>query len=353
MDWQSGLAGKRVFVTGGGGFIGRRLIAALSAANAEISALSRSSRVGGGARPVKGGLRDRDLLAKAMGGHDVLFHLAYDVRASGADNLAGFRTLMEAAEAAGISRVVHTSSIVVYDGWPERDLTEESPTDRPGGSPYRQAKIAMEKALLDGRLPAAILQPTIVWGPGSALWTDALAEALTAGAVVLPEPEGVLNGVYVDDVVQAMLRAALVDELGQERFIISGPDGQKWSDLIGGYGAALGKGGVRYEPLADLQTRLGEKPPEGEDHGPSAAARISAMARQVIGRDRFEGLVRMAKRRLAKGGDFYPDHHLLDVFAGTGRCSTVQARSRLGYEPVFGIAGGMAETAPYLKSRLG
>lgn len=352
MDWRSELAGRRVFVTGGGGFIGRRLVAALAEAGAEVSALTRSSKVAGGARAVKGGLSNGDLLARALDGQDVLFHLAYDVRASGADNLAGFETLMAAAKTAGVGRVVHTSSIVVYDGWPDQDLTEASPMDRPGGSPYRQAKIAMEKALMSGTLPVAILQPTIVWGPGSALWTDALAEALTGGSVVLPEPEGVLNGVYVDDVVQAMMRAALVEELKQERFIISGPDDQKWSELVGSYAAALGVGSVRHEPLSELAAGLGEKPSEGEDSGPSAAARVSAVARQLIGRDRFEGLVRSIKRRISKGGDLYPDHHLLEVFAGTGRCSTVQARARLGFEPAFGIAGGMVETGDYLKSRL-
>lgn len=353
MDWRSGLAGKRVFVTGGGGFIGRRLVSALVEAGAEVSALTRSSKAGAGARAVRGGLTDGDLLTRTLEGHDVLFHLAYDVRASGADNLAGFDALMAAAGKAGVGRVVHTSSIVVYDDWPGGDVTEGAPMDRPGGSPYRVAKIEMERRLMAGALPAAILQPTIVWGPGSALWTDGLAEGLAGGAVILPEPEGVLNGVYVDDVVQAMCRAALVEGLGQERFIVNGPKGQTWSGLLDAYAGAMGKGSVRHEPLAELEARLGPKPEEGGDHGPSAAAKVSALARQVIGRERFEGLVRMAKRKLAKGGDMYPDHHLLEVFAGTGWCDTRAAEARLGYIPQNDVAGGMVETGPYLRARHG
>ena len=354
MDWQSGLAGQRVFVTGGGGFIGRRLVAELVSAGAKVTALSRTSRPGaGGATAVRGGLKDADLLCEALKGHDVLFHLAYDVRASAAENLEGFEALMGEAERAGVGRVVHTSSIVVYNDWPEQDVTEASAMDRPGGSPYRQAKIEMERQLLGSSLPVAILQPTIVWGPGSALWTDGLAESLAGGAVILPEPEGVLNGVYVDDVVQAMLRAALVEDLGRERFIVNGPTGQRWSDLLGAYAQAIGKGSVRHEPLAAIEGRIGPKPEEGGDAGPSAAAKVSALARSIIGRERFEALVRMIKRRLAKGGDMYPDHHLLEVFAGSGWCSTQAAQSRLGYEPACDIAAGMEETGPYLKRRLG
>ncbi|MEV8466962.1 NAD-dependent epimerase/dehydratase family protein [Fluviibacterium sp. DFM31] len=352
MGEQNGLAGTKVFISGGNGFIGRRLVAALAAAGAEVTALSRGGSVAGAAQTITGGLTDRAALTKGLAGQAVLFHLAYDVRASAADNLAGFETLLAAATEAGVGRIVHTSSIVVYDGWPDSDLTEDSPMERPGGSPYRQAKIGMERQLLAGNLPAAILQPTIVWGPGSALWTDALAEALTGGDVVLPEPEGVLNGVFVDDLVQALLKAAQVPDLTQERFIISGLEGQTWRGLIEGYAAAIGQGKVRLEPHHALAAQLGPKPPEGEDAGPSAAARVSAIARRLLGRDRFEALVRQAKRRLSKGGDFTPDHHLLEVFSGTGRCAIDRAQARLDYAPQYGLAEGLAATAPYLKDRL-
>lgn len=352
MGGQNGLAGTKVFVTGGSGFIGRRLVAALTAAGAEVTALSRAGQVAGAARTITGGLSDPAVLKDGLAGQAVLFHLAYDVRASAADNLAGFETLLAAATEASVGRIVHTSSIVVYDGWPDSDLTEDSPMERPGGSPYRQAKIQMERRLMAGSLPAAILQPTIVWGPGSSLWTDALAEALTGGDVILPEPEGVLNGVYVDDLVQALLKAAQVPDLGQERFIISGPEGQTWRGLIEGYAAAIGQGRVRLEPHDALAARLGPKPPEGGDSGPSAAARVSAIARRLLGRERFEALVRQVKRRLSRGGDFTPDHHLLEVYSGTGRCATDRAQTRLGYAPQFGLAEGLAATAPYLKKRL-
>ncbi len=174
--------------------------------------------------------------------------------------------------------------------------------DRPGGSPYRQAKIEMERRLMAGPLPAAILQPTIVWGPGSTLWTDGFARALLAGGVVIPEPEGICNGVFVDDVVQACLKAALLPDLGQERFVISGPEPFAWSALVDGYAAILGTNGATRVAAAEIEKALGPVPVEGgADHGPSLAARISAAGRRVLGHRRFEALVAFAKSKLRKG----------------------------------------------------
>ncbi|WP_413873769.1 NAD-dependent epimerase/dehydratase family protein [Albidovulum sp.] len=350
---ETALAGRRVFVTGATGFIGRRLVAALVQAGAEVGVLTRSrsglADLPAAVRPVIGGMGDPALLARALGGADVLFNLAYDVRASAAGNLAGFDRLVAVAEAAGVGRIVHLSSIVVYDAWPGADCTEDGPMTRPGGSAYRQAKIAMERRLLAGILPAAILQPTIVYGPGSALWTDGFARALLAGGVVLPDPEGFCNGVFVEDVVQACLKAAVLPDLRQERFVISGPAPFPWSALLRGYAGALGRGEIHPEPVTAILARLGPRPGEAADRPPSAAARVSATLRRLIGHRRFEALVGAAKRRLKAGARLEPDHHLLEEFTGRGTCRIDHARARLGYAPDYDLAAGLAATEAYLR----
>lgn len=188
MDPRQTIVGRRVFVTGANGFIGRRLVDALDQAGAKVTSLQRSrgAKRGASVRAIVGDLNDTALLETGLREQEIVFHLAYDGRAPAAANLAAFDSVLAASAKAGVNRIVHTSSIVVYDGWPNGDLDETGSMSRPGGSGYRQAKIEMERRLMSGSIPAAILQPTIVYGPGSALWTEQFIEWLTVGDIVLP-----------------------------------------------------------------------------------------------------------------------------------------------------------------------
>ena len=349
MDARRTIAGRRVFVTGANGFIGRHLVSALDRAGADVTVLSRT-RPGttGPVRTIVGDLTDATLLEAGLQNQEIVFHLAYDGRATAAANLAAFDTLCVASEKARVGRIVQTSSIVVYDGWPDGDLDEASSMDRPGGSGYRQAKIEMERRLMAGPLPAAILQPTLVYGPGSAFWTEQFLEWLSIGDVALPTPEGHCHGIYVDDLVQALLCAATLPDLARERFIVSGAGPFAWSRLLEGYAQIAGHGHVKHVPVNELRARLGPEQ-DGDDHSqdeaPWWALAIHATGRKLLKRHRYERLLRLIKGRLASGGIVYPDQHLLGVFSAKGQCSIHRARERLGFEPEFDLARGLAATA--------
>jgi len=357
IDPRRSIAGRRVFVTGATGFIGRRLVDALDHAGANVTILCRTRRGttatrGSSARTVVGDLHDTALLDTSLHGQEIVFHLAYDGHASAAANLAAFDSVLTSSARAGVGRIVHTSSIVVYDGWPNADIDETGSMNRPGGSGYRRAKIEMEHRLMAGPIPAAILQPTIVYGPGSVFWTEQFIEWLGTGDVVLPTPEGHCSGVFVDDLVQALLRAATLPDLGRERFIVSGPEPFPWSRLLEGYARIAGSGGVRQVPVNELRSRLGTRPDEDHvDEAPSRMAAVHAAGRRMLGRERFERLVRLFRQRMAGGGGMFPDHHLLEVFSATGTCSIRHARERLGFEPEFDLMKGLAATESDLSGR--
>lgn len=341
------LSGSKVVVTGATGFIGSALVTALKSANAEVTALVRSNHgvkrlrhIGIEAKICK--LETGPALDRALQGQDMVFHFAYDVRAPGAQNFAAFNALYEAAKTAQVKRFIHASSIVVYDDWPVGRVDENASTSAPGGGDYRQTKIAMEQALLAGDLPAAILQPTIVYGPGSALWVDGPRSQLQQGPVILPDPVGTCAAVYVDDVVSGALAAAQLPDLGQERFILTGPDRPTWATYFKTLAAQLGQGDVGLRPYSDLIAQIGEVKESPVSRGPSLAAKVSAQLRRVIGNQRFETIVASIKSRAQSKGPVFPTPFLLRLYSAHPELSSAQSEARLGFTPAYDLAAGMA-----------
>jgi nucleoside-diphosphate-sugar epimerase len=255
------LKGRKVFVTGGSGFIGTRLAEMLSRDHgAVVTAGVRSDRAPDvlsalGVQVRRARLGDRRELEAALRDQDIVFNLAYDFRQSAKSNVRGFENLVGSCVALGSKRLVHVSTIAVYDDWPEGDLDENSPSERPG-SEYKNAKMEMERILVEcsqrNGVEAVILQPTIVYGPRSRFWTDMIVERLLSGTVVLPgRADGQCNAVYVDDVAQALILSAMKRPAEGERFIISGNEPVLWRNFFESYAAILGTESIRYVEPAD------------------------------------------------------------------------------------------------------
>ncbi len=344
----SSVSGQNIVITGARGFIGSRVLNSLIAGGAQITAILRTGHEAKklrqlGARVEVTALKRGTALENALEGQDTLINTAYDIRAGMDENLAAFEALIDAAGNAGIKRVIHTSSAVVYDDWPQGEIDENSPITAGAGGGYRQAKIMMENILLRGDFEVIILQPTIVYGSGSALWTTGPMAALTGGGVVLPDPSGHCAAVHVDDVVQAFVKAVEVADIKQEKFLISGADRPSWQRFYGGYRDILGGGEVLSKPANDLQARLAA--PNGVEisSGPSAAAKISARLRQLIGTNNFENFTGKIRAMRGSGAPHYPDQHMLTLLAASPLISIEHARTRLGYEPQVDFEKGLAE----------
>ena len=341
------LAGIRVVVTGANGFIGRRLTEALVAAKAQVTVLLRSSHgkrffEALGATVVICKLTENAELEAALQGKNVVFHFAYDVRADGAANFAAFSALYKTATRVGIRRFIHASSIVVYDDWPTGLVTEAGPVTSPESGDYRSTKIDMENVLLKGEMPAAILQPTLVYGPGSALWTEAPCAALRQGSVVLPDPVGKCALVFVEDVVSAALRAALLPDLMQERFVVTGPEMPTWDRFYKEYINLIETGSVVHKPLDELRAKLPAPKVAAVHSKPSTLARISAFLRRVIGSRRFDQIMSRVRAQKTGSGPVFPDRHMLELYAATPSISSALARDRLGYVPEYDLKKGMS-----------
>ena len=221
-------------VTGGAGFIGSHLARRLSAdghAVRVLDNLSTGSRANldgaSGIELVEGDIRDADTCRRAIRDVELVFHVAAlpsvprsiaDPWASHDHNVNGTMRVLEAARAAGVRRVVYSSSSSVYGDTPTLPKVESmEPLCR---SPYATAKLAGEQYVLAyaraGMLEGVALRYFNVFGPRQsptsayAAVIPAFLQAALAGTVaeVHGDGEQTRDFTYVDNVVDANLRAA-------------------------------------------------------------------------------------------------------------------------------------------------
>lgn len=186
----------RSFVTGGSGFVGRNLIAALRARGDDVRALARSDGAmaavrAAGAEPVRGDLDDVEAMARGMDGVAVVFHAAADVAQFGDRrriahiNVGGTERVIAAARAAGVARLVHVSTEAVLVGGPRMVRADESwpRPARPIGV-YPATKGLAEQRVLAANSPTlttVIARPRFIWGAGDTSVMPVLVETVRAG----------------------------------------------------------------------------------------------------------------------------------------------------------------------------
>lgn len=154
---------------------------------------------------------DAVALERALAGCDRVVHTAAIVDDDGRMedfvrvNVGGTRNVLDAAERVGAKRVVHLASVAVWGYDFDHDLTEDAPP-RTVGNPYIDTKAASE--LLARSRGAAVVRPGDVYGPRSEPWVLRPLRAFQSGMFVLPgEGEGIITPVYVDDLVDCVVRA--------------------------------------------------------------------------------------------------------------------------------------------------
>ena len=219
---------QTAFVTGGTGFIGSRLIALLAARGVEVRALARSQagtkkvqRLG--ATPVRGDVTDPASMKEAMGGCEVVFHVAamYEIGARYARqmkvvNVDGARNVFKTAVEAGVPKIVYTSTAAVHGDTKGKmvDETHQVPFEALRASTvYEQTKWRAHHEVAipmirDGA-PIVIVESGGVYGPEDHSVVGGLLELYARGRLpVLPDRDTAFTLVYVDDVAEGHILTA-------------------------------------------------------------------------------------------------------------------------------------------------
>ena len=222
-------APRALFVTGGAGFVGRRLLAELRATGRPIVALDRSGSLAEpaaeiGVRVVRGSLLEPETYRDALRSCETVIHLAAATgRASAHDhfliNARGTEILLDECQQAGVTRFLFVSSIATT--FP--DLR---------GSHYAQAKLQAEGAVLRSTLRWAVLRPTLILGPGAPLLKSLEKLALLPFIVLPGAGRARVQPIHVDDVVRAIVTVVRDDLFDGATYEIGGPEIVSMEELL-------------------------------------------------------------------------------------------------------------------------
>lgn len=233
MNWK----GKRVLVTGAGGFIGSHLTERLVDLGADVHALVHYNAMGTWGwldasssqdeiRVFAGDIRDRDSIHRALAGCEVVFHLAalvgipysYDAPSSYVHtNVEGTLNVLHAARESGVEVVIHTSTSEAYGTARYVPIDERHPLQ--GQSPYSASKIGADKMAeayhASFQLPVVIVRPFNTFGPrqsARAVIPTIIMQLLSGKAVRLGSVSPTRDLNFVTNTVEGMVLAAEVPE---------------------------------------------------------------------------------------------------------------------------------------------
>ncbi len=284
------IADRVVAISGAGGFIGRRVSALARRRGARVkgidlddAAVRRAEADGVEAR--RGDVTDPAAAAGLAQGADVVVHTAAVVKEAGPMalfervNVGGTRAIAEAAQAAGVERLVHLSSVMVYGFDFPDGVTEDGPFPTRETNPYVVTKLRSEGAAMasHGAMGVTIIRPGDVYGRGSVPWVDRPLGLMRRGLMILPDGgRGVLNHVHVDDLARAILDAVARDVVGVPINVCDGVR-TTCAAYFGALAEAAGLPRPRTAPRAALRPLFATLEAAADALGREPPARVDAL----------------------------------------------------------------------------
>lgn len=211
----------RAMVTGGGGFLGRRIVELLLEEGHEVRFLARSAYPdieALGARGLQVDLRDREALRGALAGCDTVFHVASKAGYWGdpaefeAINVHGTENLLAACREQGVARFVYTSTPSVVGYGIEADGIDSAPYPNTWESPYGETKARAERLVLAANGPdlaTVALRPHLIIGERDPHLVPRVIERARLGRLfAVGDRTNRVDLTYVDNAAWAHLDAA-------------------------------------------------------------------------------------------------------------------------------------------------
>ncbi|MGV9709249.1 NAD-dependent epimerase/dehydratase family protein [Gordonia sp. NPDC003424] len=270
------LAGRKIFITGANGFIGRAMSERFRALGAQVSGVDLIADADNGI--VAGDTTKPEQWSEALAGVDTVIHTAAILGSSQSlektwnVNVLGTSRVLRAAIDAGVARFIHFSSVAAF-GYEFPDNVDETYPVAVCGDVYTDTKVNSEAVVLAAHaakeIDVTVIRPGDVWGPGSVWVRSPIAEMRKPTGFPLPDGgRGIFSPVYIDNFVDGMVLATDSDDAIGQVFVISDGVGVPCSEFFG-HMAKMSKGTIRTLPmsvavplaeaLGGLMRRLGQK----------------------------------------------------------------------------------------------
>lgn len=224
--------GRRVLVTGAGGFIGSHLTELLARSGATVRAFVRYTSTGkygwlDSTEPelleqidvFRGDLANPEAAINAVEGQDVVFHLGALIpipysylhpREFVTANVEGTLNVLEAARRVGVQRLVQTSSSEVYGTAQTVPIDEDHPLHPQ--SPYAATKVAADQIALSYQhsfdVPVVVARPFNTFGPrqsARAVIPTIIAQALSREVIELGSTTTTRDFLFVEDTARGLI----------------------------------------------------------------------------------------------------------------------------------------------------
>ncbi|HYN08772.1 MAG TPA: NAD-dependent epimerase/dehydratase family protein [Vicinamibacterales bacterium] len=224
---------RSLFITGGTGFMGRRVLRQLVPADFRgVVCLRRrgdsdppaAGPIVSGVSYVQGDLRNPETYRRHLAGCDTVLHLAAATgpaprEESMAVNADGTRALVRESEKAGVRDFLLVSTIAVKYPNPDR-------------YPYAGSKRLAEAAVRESGLRYAIVRPTIVIGDDAPIWRT-LAGLARRRVILMPGTGRVrVQPIHVDDVAAQVLTLVKQDLFGNQIFELGGHESVTFEEFL-------------------------------------------------------------------------------------------------------------------------
>lgn len=227
---------RRVFVTGGSGFVGGALLQELQRRDVAVVALARSAEAevkvaSHGAEVCRTDLHDLTALEAGMSGCEAIIHAGsylvdWDYGTAWLENVIGSRNVVAAAKRAGVRRIVYVSGIgVMLGSGPVIDADERHPRGR-GVGVLSKSRIRSEREMLaaSGRgIEVLAVRFPYVWGPGNT-FIQPLRAAIESGRFRwINGGRHLISTVHIANAVDALILATTRGRPGVAYWVTDGP----------------------------------------------------------------------------------------------------------------------------------